>query len=37
MPMHKTQRELTNSYHKELLEYIQDEINKFINLVEDRQ
>ena len=33
----KAQRELSNIYQKEQLEYIQGQINKMINSVEDRQ
>ena len=33
----KAQKELTNTYQKEQLEYIQVQINKNINSVEDRQ
>ena len=32
-----TQRELINTYQKEQLEYIQGQIDKIRNLVEDRQ
>ena len=33
----KTQRELINAYQKEQIEYIQGQINKIRNSVEDRQ
>ena len=35
--LNKPWRNLSNSYEKEYLEYIQGEINKIGNLVEDRK
>ena len=37
MPMHRNLRELTKTYQKEQLEYIQGQINKINNLVGHRQ